>query len=203
MDYLNPAYEWLINLPFYYWIIAICFLSLMDSIISPVPPDPLIILSITYYPENIILTIILVTLSSYIGGLISYFLAIKIHKNYKNLINYFISEEKFKKTNIIFNEKGSIFILISSITFIPYKLIAWLSGFMRFKLTTFSIYTLIGRSIRYGTIGILSYIFGDRIQYVLEKTLQISDYIAYILLALILIYFIFWILIKKININLK
>ena len=102
MDYLNPIYEWLINLPFYYWIISICFLSLMDSIISPVPPDPLIILSITYFPENIILTIILVTLSSYIGGLISYFLAIKIHQNFKNLINYFVSEEKFKKTNIIF-----------------------------------------------------------------------------------------------------
>lgn len=203
MDYLNPIYEWLINLPFYYWIISICFLSLMDSIISPVPPDPLIILSITYFPENIILTIILVTLSSYIGGLISYFLAIKIHQNYKNLINYFVSEEKFKKTNIIFNEKGGILILISSITFIPYKVTAWLSGLMRFKLTTFSIYTLIGRSIRYGTIGILSYIFGDRIRYILETTIKISDYIAYALIALVILYFIFWVLIKKININLK
>lgn len=203
MDYLNPIYEWLINLPFYYWIIAICFLSLMDSIISPIPPDPLIILSITYFPEYIILTIILVTLSSYIGGLISYFFAIKIHQNYKSFINYFISEEKFKKTNKIFNEKGSIFILISSITFIPYKVIAWLSGLMRYKVSTFSIYTLIGRSIRYGVVGILSYIFGDNIQYILERSLQISDYLAYILIILLIIYFIFWYLIKKININLK
>lgn len=203
MDYLNPIYEWLINLPFYYWIIAICFLSLMDSIISPIPPDPLIILSITYFPEYIILTIILVTLSSYIGGLISYFFAIKIHQNYKSFINYFISEEKFKKTNKIFNEKGSIFILISSITFIPYKVIAWLSGLMRYKVSTFSIYTLIGRSIRYGAVGILSYIFGDNIQYILERSLQISDYLAYILIILLIIYFISWYLIKKININLK
>jgi len=203
MYYLNPIYEWLVNLPFYYWVIAICFFSVMDSIISPIPPDPLIILSITYFPENTILTIVLVTLSSYIGGLISYFLAIKIHQNYKSFINYFVSEEKFKKTNKIFDEKGSIFILLSSITFIPYKVIAWLSGLMRFKLTTFSIYTLIGRSIRYGAIGILSYIFGSRIQFILERTLQISDYIAYVLIALIIIYFIFWFLIKKININLK
>ena len=203
MDYLNPIYEWLINLPFYYWIVAICFLSLMDSIISPIPPDPLIILSITYFPEYIILTIILVTLSSYIGGLISYFFAIKIHQNYKSFINYFISEEKFKKTNKIFNEKGSIFILISSITFIPYKVIAWLSGLMRYKVSTFSIYTLIGRSIRYGVVGILSYIFGDNIQYILERSLQISDYLAYILIILLIIYFISWYLIKKININLK
>ena len=203
MDYLNPIYEWLINLPFYYWIIAICFLSLMDSIISPIPPDPLIILSITYFPEYIILTIILVTLSSYIGGLISYFFAIKIHQNYKSFINYFISEEKFKKTNKIFNEKGSIFILISSITFIPYNVIAWLSGLMRYKVSTFSIYTLIGRSIRYGVVGILSYIFGDNIQYILERSLQISDYLAYILIILLIIYFISWYLIKKININLK
>ena len=203
MDYLNPIYEWLINLPFYYWIIAICFLSLMDSIISPIPPDPLIILSVTYFPEYIILIIILVTLSSYIGGLISYFFAIKIHQNYKSFINYFISEEKFKKTNKIFNEKGSIFILISSITFIPYKVIAWLSGLMRYKVSTFSIYTLIGRSIRYGVVGILSYIFGDNIQYILERSLQISDYLAYILIILLIIYFIFWYLIKKININLK
>ena len=203
MDYLNPIYEWLINLPFYYWIIAICFLSLMDSIISPIPPDPLVILSITYFPEYIILTIILVTLSSYIGGLISYFIAIKIHQNYKSFINYFISEEKFKKTNKIFNEKGSIFILISSITFIPYKVIAWLSGLMRYKVSTFSIYTLIGRSIRYGVVGILSYIFGDNIQYILERSLQISDYLAYILIILLIIYFISWYLIKKININLK
>ena len=203
MDYLNPIYEWLINLPFYYWIIAICFLSLMDSIISPIPPDPLIILSITYFPEYIILTIILATISSYIGGLISYFFAIKIHQNYKSFINYFISEEKFNKTNKIFNEKGSIFILISSITFIPYKVIAWLSGLMRYKVSTFSIYTLIGRSIRYGVVGILSYIFGDNIQYILERSLQISDYLAYILIILLIIYFISWYLIKKININLK
>ena len=203
MDYLNPIYEWLIKLPFYYWIIAICFLSLMDSIISPIPPDPLIILSITYFPEYIIFTIILVTLSSYIGGLISYFLAIKIHQNYKGFINYFISEEKFNRTNKIFNKKGSIFILISSITFIPYKIVAWLSGLMRYKVSTFSIYTLIGRFIRYGTVGLLSYIFGDNIQNILETSLQISDYIAYLLLALIIIYFTSWFLIKKININLK
>ena len=203
MDYLNPIYEWLINLPFYYWIITICFLSLMDSIISPIPPDPLLILSITYFPEFIILTLILVTLSSYIGGLISYFLAIKIHENYKGFINYFISEEKFKTTRKTFNKRGSIFILISSITFIPYKLIAWLSGLMRYKVSTFSIYTLIGRSIRYGAVGILSYIFGENIQYILETTLQISDFIAYILIALIIIYIIFWFLIKKINPKLK
>ncbi len=203
MDYLNPIYEWLINLPFYYWIIAICFLSLMDSFISPIPPDPLVILSVTYFPEYIILTIILVTISSYIGGLISYFFAIKIHQNYKNFIHYFISEEKFIKTNKIFNEKGSIFILISSITFIPYKLIAWLSGLMRYKVSTFSIYTLIGRSVRYGAVGILSYIFGDNIKNMLEKSLQISDYLAYLLIILLIIYFIAWYLVKKININLK
>ena len=74
---------------------------------------------------------------------------------------------------------------------------------MRYKVSTFSIYTLIGRSIRYGAIGILSYIFGDNIQYILERSLQISDYIAYLLLALIIIYFTSWFLIKKININLK
>jgi len=203
MDFLNPIYEWLINLPFYYWIIAICFLSLMDSFISPIPPDPLVILSVTYFPEYIILTIILVTISSYIGGLISYFFAIKIHQNYKNFIHYFISEEKFIKTNKIFNEKGSIFILISSITFIPYKLIAWLSGLMRYKVSTFSIYTLIGRSVRYGAVGILSYIFGDNIKNMLEKSLQISDYLAYLLIILLIIYFIAWYLVKKININLK
>jgi len=203
MDYLNPIYEWLINLPFYYWIIAICFLSLMDSFISPIPPDPLVILSVTYFPEYIILTIILVTISSYIGGLISYFFAIKIHQNYKNFIHYFISEEKFIKTNKIFNEKGSIFILISSITFIPYKLIALLSGLMRYKVSTFSIYTLIGRSVRYGAVGILSYIFGDNIKNMLEKSLQISDYLAYLLKILLIIYFIAWYLVKKININLK
>ena len=203
MDYLNPIYEWLINLPFYYWIIAICFLSLMDSFISPIPPDPLVILSVTYFPEYIILTIILVTISSYIGGLISYFFAIKIHQNYKNFIHYFISEEKFIKTNKIFNEKGSIFILISSITFIPYKLIALLSGLMRYKVSTFSIYTLIGRSVRYGAVGILSYIFGDNIKNMLEKSLQISDYIAYLLIILLIIYLIAWYLVKKININLK
>ena len=203
MDFLNPIYEWLINLPFYYWIIAICFLSLMDSFISPIPPDPLVILSVTYFPEYIILTIILDTISSYIGGLISYFFAIKIHQNYKNFIHYFISEEKFIKTNKIFNEKGSIFILISSITFIPYKLIAWLSGLMRYKVSTFSIYTLIGRSVRYGAVGILSYIFGDNIKNMLEKSLQISDYLAYLLIILLIIYFIAWYLVKKININLK
>ena len=68
MDYLNPIYEWLINLHFYYWIITICYLSLMK-------------LNVIQFNYNFEVSLIILSVISSISLILMYYLNKKIEEN--------------------------------------------------------------------------------------------------------------------------
>jgi len=111
-EYVNLIYEWLINLPIYVWIITIFLISFTDSIFSPIPPDPLLIISTTYHPNYLWLFIFICILASYLGGISSYLLANKVYEKHNLFIHKFINKEKFKKINKEFTNRGNYIILL-------------------------------------------------------------------------------------------
>ncbi len=90
-------------------------------------------------------------------------------------------------------------ILICAITFIPYKIIAWVAGFVEYNISRFSILTIFGRSLRYALIGILSYIFGENIQNIIQVSLDISNYLAVIFILISISLLLAWNFRKKNN----
>ena len=191
-ELIELIFEKLINLPVYVWILTIIIISFTDSVFSPIPPDPLIIFSIAYHPEYLFLFIFVCVFSSYLGGLVSYICADKIYKKHTSLIHKFINQNQFEKANKQFKLRGDLIILICAITFIPYKIIAWVTGFVKYSLKRFSIFSVLGRTFRYSIIGILSYFFGENIKNILEVSLEISNYIGIIFVILFILVLFYW-----------
>ena len=192
-DYLNLIYEWLINLPIYVWIITIFLLSFTDSIFSPIPPDPILIISTTYHPNYLWLFIFICIFASYLGGIVSYLLANKIYTKYNSFIHKFINKEKFQKISKEFSIRGNYIILLCAITFIPYKVIAWVAGFLEYDISQFSIFSILGRAFRYSLLGILCYVFEENITSIIETSLTISNYLAILFLIPVILFLALWI----------
>jgi undecaprenyl-diphosphatase len=201
-DYVNLIYEWIINLPIYVWIITIFLISFTDSIFSPIPPDPLLIISTTYHSNYLWLFIFICILASYLGGIVSYLLANKIYSKYALFIHKFINKEKFEKINIEFSIRGNYIILLCAITFIPFKVIAWVAGFLEYDFSQFSIFSILGRAVRYSLLGILCYVFGENIKSIIETSLTISNYLAILLLIPVILFLVLWIKKNKFQTNL-
>ena len=141
-ELIDLIFEKLINLPIYVWILTIFIISFTDSLFSPIPPDPLLIFSTTYHPDYLWLFIFICVSASYLGGLTSYLLAKKVYKRYTNFIHKFINKNQFNKASIEFSKRGDLIILICAITFIPYKIIAWVAGFVEYNISRFSIFSV-------------------------------------------------------------
>lgn len=198
-ELIDLIFEKLINLPIYVWILTIFIISFTDSLFSPIPPDPLLIFSTTYHPDYLWLFIFICVSASYLGGLTSYLLAKKVYKKYTNFIHKFINKDQFSKASKEFSKRGDLIILICAITFIPYKIIAWVAGFVEYNISRFSILTIFGRSLRYALIGILSYIFGENIQNIIQVSLDISNYLAVIFILISISLLLAWNFRKKNN----
>ena len=198
-ELIDLIFEKLINLPIYVWILTIFMISFTDSLFSPIPPDPLLIFSTTYHPDYLWLFIFICVSASYLGGLTSYLLAIKVYKKYTTFIHKFINKDQFSKASKEFSKRGDLIILICAITFIPYKIIAWVAGFVEYNISRFSILTIFGRSLRYALIGILSYIFGENIQNIIQVSLDISNYLAVIFILISISLLLAWNFRKKNN----
>ena len=191
-EFVDLIFDKLINLPIYVWILTIFIISFTDSLFSPIPPDPLLIFSTTYHPDYLWLFILVCVSASYVGGLTSYLLANKVYKKYTAFIHKFINIDQFEKASKEFSKRGDMIILICAITFIPYKIIAWVAGFVEYNVSRFSIFSILGRAFRYSLIGILSYIFGENIQNIIQVSLDISNYLAIFFIITSVLLFLAW-----------
>ena len=63
-----------------------------------------------------------------------------------------------------FKRYGIWAILVASLTPVPYKVFVILAGILRLDLRLFLIASLVGRSIRFFSLGALFYIFGEPIE---------------------------------------
>ncbi|ENN96348.1 lipoprotein B LppB [Methanocaldococcus villosus KIN24-T80] len=170
MDLYIVAKEIILN----YGYFGIFFLSMIEAIFFPIPPD-VFLLSSTYFGLDPLLSTVMATLGTVVGGTIGYFLGYKFgHPIFLKLFNekYLIKGEEF------FNKYGVFGIVIAGFTPIPYKVIAWLSGIFEMNLCLFVIATFIGRFPRF----IMVAYFGDLI-----KNLKIGAILAFFIFALCLI----------------
>ena len=191
-EFVDLIFDNLINLPVYVWILTIFIISFTDSLFSPIPPDPFLIFSTIYHPDYLWLFIFICVSASYFGGLTSYLLANKVYKKYTTFIHKFINIDHFEKARKEFSKRGDMIILLCAITFIPYKIIAWVAGFVEYSFSRFSIFSILGRTFRYALIGILMHIFGESIQNIIQVSLDISNYLAIFFIITSVLLFLAW-----------
>ena len=166
------------------------FISLLESIIFPIPVDPFLAGLTLAIPKKAFKFGLFCTIGSVIGGVIGWLLGYFIGPSIENvLLNIpWFTEEKFIAVKSAYNENGMLIIFLGAFTPLPYKIITITSGMAGINVIGFVLMSLIGRGIRFFIVAYLTKIFGMPALLFLQKHLIISSSILGIAIILFSIY---------------
>ena len=166
------------------------FISLIESIIFPIPVDPFLAGLTLAAPKKAFKFGFFCTIGSVIGGVMGWLLGYFIGPSIENmLLNIpWFTEEKFMEVKSAYNENGMLIIFLGAFTPLPYKIITITSGMAGMNVIGFVLISLIGRGIRFFIVAYLTKIFGMPALLFLQKHLLLSSSILGIAIILFSIY---------------
>ena len=131
--------------------------AVLESIIIPIPVDPLLVATVLARPARWIRLTAGCTLASVIGGGIGWalggVLGVGIEQILAILPPTIAAPGKFAAVQAGFVEFGILLVFIGAFTPLPYKVIAVSAGIAGFGLVPFLIVSLIGRGIRFALVA--------------------------------------------------
>lgn len=171
--------------------LALGIFAFAESAFLPVVIDPLLAAMILVKPEKWRRYTIIAILASVLGGVFGYLLGTLFFDTLGvRLVAFYSLESVFASVSDNLNQNGFVFVLIGALTPVPYKLVAIASGLLHLNIFTFIIASLVGRCLRLGVVGLITYYAGPQTLAIVRKNLyQISLFIAVILSAYLLIKF--------------
>ena len=166
------------------------FISMIESIIFPLPVDPFLAGLTLAVPKKAFRFAFICTIGSVIGGVIGWFLGYLIGPSIENLFLYFpwFTEEKFNAVKFAYKENGMLIIFLGAFTPLPYKIITITSGIAEVNIIAFVLMSILGRGIRFFIVAYLVKFFGKPALLFLQKHLLISSSILGIAIIIFSIY---------------
>ena len=150
--------------------------AVLESIIIPIPVDPLLVATVLARPAKWIRLTAGCTIASVIGGSIGWalggVLGIGIEEILAMMPQVVAAPAKFAAVQDGFVEFGMLLVFIGAFTPLPYKVIAVSAGIAGFALIPFLATSLAGRGLRFAIIAGIARHHGDaRIVMILLSTL--------------------------------
>tara|TARA_E500000081_G_scaffold27520_1_gene31298 strand:- start:295 stop:894 length:600 start_codon:yes stop_codon:yes gene_type:complete len=166
------------------------FISMIESIIFPLPVDPFLAGLTLAVPKKAFRFAFICTIGSVIGGVIGWFLGYLIGPSIENLFLYFpwFTEEKFNAVKFAYKENGMLIIFLGAFTPLPYKIITITSGIAEVNIIAFVLMSILGRGIRFFIVAYLVKFFGKPALLFLQKHILISSSILGIAIIFFSIY---------------
>lgn len=142
------------------WFVG--FISFIESMLTiPIVTDPFMVAYILLHRKNIVMAVIVTTITSVLGGLAAYIMA----AYFIDLALGMLTADTVTQFYDLANKfKDSTFILgfLGAITPVPFTLAALAAGAIKGNLVLFLLGCFIGRIIRYGIVGYLTYLYGHQ-----------------------------------------
>ena len=166
------------------------FISLIESVIFPIPVDPFLAGLTLAVPKKTLKFALFCTIGSVIGGVIGWVLGYFMGPSIENiLLNIpWFTEEKFDAVKIAYEENGMLIIFLGAFTPLPYKIITVTSGIAGINIIGFIFMSIIGRGIRFFIVAYLTKIFGMPALLFFQKHFLISSTILGIAIIIFSIY---------------
>ena len=131
--------------------------AVLESIIIPIPVDPLLIATVLARPKNWIKLVAACTIASVIGGCLGWLIGVWLGVGVEQLFTYLphvvAAPEKFTKVQDEFMKWGILLVFIGAFSPLPYKVIAVSAGLASFGLIPFLLTSLVGRGLRFAIIA--------------------------------------------------
>ena len=173
MRFLRFLYNWtleLANNPRAIWLLG--FVSFIEAIFFPIPPDILLIPMILANFQKAWFYAFVATITSVMGGLVGYavgFLA------YSEIAEPLLISLGKQSAMILFsnsiNENGFLIVLTAGISPIPFKVVSIMSGFTQMPLLVFLVSAMLGRATRFFVVATLLKYYGETIKSFIETYL--------------------------------
>ena len=166
------------------------FISMIESIIFPLPVDPFLAGLTLAAPKKAFRFAIICTIGSVIGGVIGWLLGYLIGPSIENLFLYFpwFTEDKFNAVKFAYQENGMLIIFLGAFTPLPYKIITITSGIAEVNIIAFILMSILGRGIRFFIVAYLVKFFGKPAFLFFQKHLMISSSILGVAIIIFTIY---------------
>ena len=166
------------------------FISMIESIIFPLPVDPFLAGLTLAVPSKAFRFAFICTIGSVVGGVIGWLLGYLIGPSIENLFLYFpwFTEEKFNAVKIAYKDKGMLIIFLGAFTPVPYKIITITSGIAEVNIFAFILMSILGRGTRFFIVAYLVKFFGKPALLFLQKNLLISSSILGLAIIIFTIY---------------
>ena len=173
MRFLHLLYDWtmqLANNPRAIWLLG--FVSFIEAIFFPIPPDVLLIPMILANIKRAWLYAFVTTITSVMGGLVGYAIGYLAYEQIAEPL--LLSLGKQAAINLFsnsINENGFLIVLTAGISPIPFKVVSVMSGFTQMPVFVFLLSALLGRATRFFVVATLLKYYGETIKGVIETYL--------------------------------
>ncbi len=160
------------------------FFALIESIIFPIPVDPLLAFMVLADKQKFFKFTVICTLGSVVGGIIGWLIGSYFGNEIQNLFILipWINKEMFLQVFSAHNDYGNLIVFLGAFTPLPFKIICVSSGIFGIELFNFIIMSFIGRGLRFFIISILVKSYGEQaIKFLNERLFILTTLIGLII----------------------
>ena len=173
MRFLHLLYNWtmqLANNPRAIWLLG--FVSFIEAIFFPIPPDVLLIPMILANIKRAWLYAFVTTITSVMGGLVGYGIGYLAYEQIAEPLLLSLGKQAAMNLfSISINENGFLIVLTAGISPIPFKVVSVMSGFTQMPVFVFLLSALLGRATRFFVVATLLKYYGEAIKSFIETYL--------------------------------
>ena len=187
MRFLHLLYDWtmqLANNPRAIWLLG--FVSFIEAIFFPIPPDVLLIPMILANIKRAWLYAFVTTITSVVGGLVGYAIGYLAYEQIAEPLLLSLGKQAAMSLfSSSINENGFLIVLTAGISPIPFKVVSVMSGFTQMPVFVFLLSALLGRTTRFFVVATLLKYYGEAIKSFIETYLGwlFLVFIAFIVLG--------------------
>ncbi len=173
MRFIRSLYNWTMKLasnPRAIWLLG--FVSFIEAIFFPIPPDVLLIPMILANVKKAWFYACVATTMSVLGGLFGYAIGFLAYAQIAEPLLITLGKQSAMDlfSNSI-NENGFLIVITAGISPIPFKVVSVMSGFTQMPVYVFLISALLGRATRFFVVAALLRRYGEPIKGFIESYL--------------------------------
>jgi membrane protein YqaA with SNARE-associated domain len=166
----------------------LAFICFTESFIFPIPQDVMMVPMMLAARKKAFFIATIALMSSVLGGIVGYYIGFYLFQTVAlPIIEFYNYQESYQKILTLYQEHGTLIVLIGSLTPLPYKVVTISSGFVQLSLLPFIAMSVLGRAIRFYLLALLFWYFGDAIKIYLKKFLPIMTILICAVLILLII----------------
>lgn len=182
--FIRACYDWTLNwAKTKYANLALFLIAFAESSFFPIPPDVLLVPMVIAERKKWLQIALICSIGSVLGALLGYFIGYQFYEIIgQKIVDLYNLQPAVDIVSAKYHKHAFIAIFTAAFTPIPFKVFTIVAGLCKISITTLIIASAIGRSARFFAVAILIRIFGEKIQYFIEKYFNLLTIIFTILL---------------------